>query len=100
MPRSEAIKVRLLWNIVLPVLVKWKGYIAWSKLGMGEDLPIGVYRVWKRWCQHPGYFFDDESGQKLKAIYAQVSIPYVAATSSDDRWAAANVNSASCPDKP
>lgn len=87
MPRSEAIKVKLLWNVVLPALVKWKGYMAWSVLGMGEDLPLGVYRDWKRWCQHPRYFFDDDKFQYLKDTYAQVEIPYVAATSTDDLWA-------------
>lgn len=84
---EQAFKVRFLWNIVLPVLVKWKGYMAWSKLGMGEDLPLGVYRDWKRWCQHPGYFFDDEGFKHLKEIYAQVTIHYVAATSTYDLWA-------------
>ncbi|WNQ02454.1 hypothetical protein ROJ25_06300, partial [Pseudomonas aeruginosa] len=25
--------------------------MAWSLLGMGDDLPLGVYRDWKRWCR-------------------------------------------------
>lgn len=87
MPRIEAIKVRVLWTVVLPLLVKWKGYMAWSKLGMGEDLPLGVYRDWKRWCRYPRYFFDDKDLHFLKERYAQLSLPFIAATSTDDLWA-------------
>ncbi|ARU56516.1 hydrolase [Oleiphilus messinensis] len=96
MSKSEAIKVKLLWNMVLPALVKWKGYMAWSTLGMGEDLPLGVYQEWKRWCQNPRYFFDDENFKHLKSTYAEVAIPYVAATSTDDLWAPPKSRDAFC----
>jgi predicted alpha/beta hydrolase len=49
MPPSEQLKVHIMWKILGPLLVKWKGYLAWSKLGMGEDLPLGVFREWKNW---------------------------------------------------
>lgn len=39
MPFSEQLKVLTMWNTVLPLLTRWKGYCAWSLLGMGEDLP-------------------------------------------------------------
>ena len=55
MPPGEALKVRLLWSCVLPAIVAAKGYMAWSVLGMGDDLPLGVYRDWKRWCRYPHY---------------------------------------------
>jgi len=87
MSKQEAAKVTLLWHVILPVIVKWNGYMAWSKLGMGEDLPKGVYEDWKRWCRNPAYFFDDEHFQYLKDVYARIAIPYVAATSTDDEWA-------------
>jgi predicted alpha/beta hydrolase len=48
-----------MWRVVAPALVRWKGYLPWSLLGMGEDLPLGVYRQWRRWCGYPHYFFDD-----------------------------------------
>ena len=53
MPKAEQIKVLILWNFIGPLLVRWKGYLAWSKLGMGVDLPLGVFRDWKHWCQFP-----------------------------------------------
>lgn len=87
MPRLEALKVLLLWKIILPPLVAWKGYMPWSLLGMGDDLPLGVYRQWRRWCTFPGYFLDDPRMRDLAERFAQVRTPIVAATALDDRWA-------------
>ena len=87
MPWPEALKVRLLWRWVLPPLVALKGYMAWSLLGMGDDLPRGVYRDWKRWCAYPRYYFDDPRMAHLAEQYAQVRMPCVFATSLDDPWA-------------
>ncbi|MFU5560538.1 alpha/beta fold hydrolase [Pseudomonas aeruginosa] len=87
MSRREALKVRLLWTLVLPPLVAWKGYMAWSLLGMGDDLPLGVYRDWKRWCRHPRYYFDDLAMRHLHQRYAAVRTPCLFATALDDPWA-------------
>lgn len=87
MPRAEAFKVRLMWSCVLPLIVAWKGYMAWSVLGMGDDLPLGVYRDWKRWCAHPHYFFDDPAMADIVSRYAQVRTPCVFANAVDDLWA-------------
>ncbi|MEP9316039.1 alpha/beta fold hydrolase [Pseudomonas sp. LABIM340] len=87
MSRTEALKVRLLWRFVLPAIVRWKGYMAWSVLGMGDDLPLGVYQDWKRWCAYPHYYFDAPDMQHLAEQYAQVRTPCVFATAVDDPWA-------------
>lgn len=87
MPALEAAKVRLLWNVVLPPIVAWKGCMAWSLLGMGEDLPLGIYRDWRRWCAHPHYFFDDPDMSEVTRRYADVRVPCVFANASDDWWA-------------
>jgi predicted alpha/beta hydrolase len=58
-----------------------------SKFGLGEDVPLGVYRDWKRWCQYPHYFFDDPQAQAITARFADVRIPIAAATATDDLWA-------------
>lgn len=86
MPPLEALKVRLLWRLVLPLLVAWKGYLPWSLLGMGEDLPLGVYRQWRRWCSFPHYFFDAPETAYLAEQYARVGTPIAAATALDDAW--------------
>ncbi|PYC21860.1 alpha/beta hydrolase [Aquipseudomonas alcaligenes] len=87
MPPLERLRVQLMWNLVGPLIVLRKGYLAWSRLGMGEDLPLGVYRQWKRWCRYPRYFFDDPEQQHLAARFASVRTPIVAANSLDDLWA-------------
>ena len=59
MPRPERYRVWLMWNVLGPIGTRLYGYHPMSKLGAGEDLPMGVYRDWKRWCAMPNYFFDD-----------------------------------------
>jgi predicted alpha/beta hydrolase len=87
MSQSEALKIRLLWKFVLPLIVARKGYMAWSILGMGDDLPLGVYNDWKRWCKFRHYYFDDPEMSHLHALYAEVKTPCVFATAMDDPWA-------------
>jgi predicted alpha/beta hydrolase len=87
MPPIERLKVRCMWHIIGPILVKWKGYLAWSKLGMGEDLPLSVYEEWKHWCTFPHYFFDDPTMTDVKHQFSQVKTPIIAANATDDLWA-------------
>jgi predicted alpha/beta hydrolase len=87
MPKSEQVKVLFMWKIIGPLLVRWNGYLAWSKLGMGEDLPLGVFRDWKHWCQFPRYFFDDPAMVSVQNKFGSVSTPIMAANAVDDLWA-------------
>jgi predicted alpha/beta hydrolase len=87
MPKAEQLKVLLMWHVGGPLLTRWKGYLAWSKLGMGEDLPLGVYRDWKHWCSFPRYFFDDPDMAHIQARFDEITTPIVAANALDDLWA-------------
>jgi predicted alpha/beta hydrolase len=87
MPILERIKVWSLWHLFAPILVKIKGYLAWSALGMGEDLPFGVYRDWKYWCGFPHYFFDDPKMAHVHAEFARCHFTIVAQNAIDDLWA-------------
>jgi predicted alpha/beta hydrolase len=87
MPLAERVKVTLMWRLVGPLLTRWKGYLAWSSLGMGEDLPLGVFNDWKHWCQFPRYFFDDPGMVGLSERFDQVRAPIIAANALDDLWA-------------
>ncbi|MFC3902583.1 Predicted alpha/beta hydrolase [Acinetobacter marinus] len=87
MPKVEAFKVSIIWNVVFPAMALRYGYVPWSKLKMGADLPLGVYQQWKQWCKYPNYFFDDPDMQYLHAQYAKVTTPIIAVTSTDDEWA-------------
>ena len=87
MPTAERFKVLLMWHVIGPLLTRWKGYLAWGKLKMGEDLPLGVYRDWKHWCQFPRYFFDDPEMSQVAGLFDKVTTPIVAANATDDLWA-------------
>lgn len=87
MPSLEQIKVLAMWHVLGPLLTTWKGYLSWSLLGMGEDLPLDFYRQWKHWCRYPNYFFGDPSVQHLVRGFGRVRAPLMAANSLDDRWA-------------
>jgi predicted alpha/beta hydrolase len=87
MPRSEQVKVLFLWRVLGPLITRWKGYLAWSQLHMGEDLPLDVYREWKHWCRFPRYFFDDPAMPQVASQFAAVTTPIIAANATDDLWA-------------
>lgn len=89
MPLAERVKVQLMWHVVGPVLVAMKGYLPWTWLKMGEDLPIDVYRQWKRWCGFPHYFFDDPATPGIAEQFATVRTPIMACNAKDDLWAPA-----------
>jgi predicted alpha/beta hydrolase len=87
MPRLEQLRVRLLWNTLGPSLTCTTGYLAWSHLDVGEDLPLEVYRQWKAWCRYPHYFFDDPLyAEQARAAFALITAPITAANATDDRW--------------
>ena len=55
-------------------------------LGLGEPLPFGVYRQWRKWCQSPEYFMADDSIPE-RARLEKVTIPMLAVGFEDDPWA-------------
>jgi Putative transposase len=85
MPPLERIKVLFMWHVLGPLLTWWKGYLSWSLLGMGEDLPLDAYRQWKRWCRYANYFLGDPSMQHVCG-FERLRAPLMAANSIDDRW--------------
>jgi len=89
MPPLERLRVLTMWRLVGPLVTSWKGYLPWSLLGMGEDLPLPVYRQWRQWCNYPRYFFDDPTmaPHRLANRFAEVRTPIVALNALDDRWA-------------
>jgi predicted alpha/beta hydrolase len=90
MPLLERVRVKIMWNLIGPLLTRWKGCLAWSKLGMGEDLPLDVYRQWKHWCRYPHYFFDDPEMRQVAAGFDTVRAPIMAVNAVDDLWAPPN----------
>jgi predicted alpha/beta hydrolase len=89
MPLAERIKVWCLWHVIGPVATTLLGYQPMSKFGIGEDIPLGVYRDWKRWCSFPRYFFDDPAldAKAIAKKFERVRMPVAACVSTDDLWA-------------
>lgn len=87
MPIPERWRVWALWHLVGPVSTRILGYMPMRRLGAGEDLPMGVYRDWKRWCSYPNYFFDDPTATAITQRFADVTVPIVAVAATDDLWA-------------
>ena len=88
MPPLERLRVLAMWRLIGPVSTRLAGYLPWSRLGMGEDLPLGVYRQWRHWCGFPRYFFDDPTlCADMTERFASVRTPIVAANALDDLWA-------------
>ena len=87
MPRPERYRVWAMWNLIGPIATRVYGYHPMSRFGLGEDLPMGVYRDWNRWCAHPHYFFDDPEAQAITERFANVRVPLAATVSTDDLWA-------------
>ncbi len=86
MPRAEQLKVLAIWQVLGPVASTLCGYLPGRALGLGEDLPVGVYRDWKRWCGFRHYWFDDPE-RSFHARFAAIRTPILALSAEDDRWA-------------
>ncbi len=50
---------RLFWFGHAPVLTKLLGYMPGKRLGLGEDLPAGVYWQWRKWCTSKTFFWSE-----------------------------------------
>ncbi len=87
MTGGERLKVELMWKVAGPIVTRLLGYLPSRALGIGEDLPLGVYRDWRHWCSFPRYFFDDPKAEELVKGFSDIRLPIAAAVSTDDAWA-------------
>lgn len=86
MPAAERWRLRLFWHALGPAATRSAGYAPLRRLGIGEDVPAGVFRDWRRWCSRPRYFFDDPEAA-FTVEYARVDAPVVGVSATDDLWA-------------
>ena len=86
MPHLERLRVLALWHVLGPALLAWKGYVAWSLLRMGEDLPESFYQQWKHCCRYPNGFLGDPAMQHVARRFGEVRAPIMAANAIDDKW--------------
>jgi predicted alpha/beta hydrolase len=87
MPKLEQLRVRMLWDVVAPLSAAALGYLPFKLLGMGENIPKGVYQQWRKWCALPHYFFDDATAVEVTKPFADLRLPITFANATDDPWA-------------
>lgn len=52
-------RIRLFWHLLVPALTGALGYYP-GRAFLGEDLPAGVARQWRRWALHPSYYLSEQ----------------------------------------
>lgn len=82
----ERMRVRLVLNVVGPLLGTVLGYVPARRIGLGEDLPAAAMTEWGRWSRHRGYYFGDPS-MRASERAATVTQPVLAIGLHDDPWA-------------
>ncbi len=52
-------KARAFWSLPVRALARVAGYLPGRLVGLGADLPRGVYEDWRRWCLTRGWHLSD-----------------------------------------
>jgi predicted alpha/beta hydrolase len=52
-------KARAFWSPPVRLAARVAGYLPGRMVGLGADLPRGVYEDWRRWCLTPGWHLSD-----------------------------------------
>jgi predicted alpha/beta hydrolase len=52
-------KARVFWSPPVRALARAADYLPGGMVGLGADLPRGVYEDWRRWCTTPGWHLSD-----------------------------------------
>jgi predicted alpha/beta hydrolase len=52
-------KARIFWSPPVRALAQVSGYLPGRLVGLGADLPRGVYQDWRRWCTTRGWHLSD-----------------------------------------
>jgi predicted alpha/beta hydrolase len=82
-PENYRVYVRL--RLVGPAVAHAFGYVpGW--LGVGEDLPKGVFLEWAGWCMNPRYLFDDAT-LDARNNFSNYKGALRALGLADDKWA-------------
>ena len=67
-----------------PIATKAMGYMPGRKLGVGPDLPSGVYWQWRKWCTTRGFFAGEIGGALPFPDWNGVRCPVKIVAASDD----------------
>ena len=70
--------------LTMPLLTRVAGYMPWSWIGAGEDLPKGVAMEWAGWCRDRRYLLGDDTLPLER--FANFRAPVLAYSIDDDKW--------------
>ncbi len=76
--------IAALWH-VMPLIARMLGYLP-GRLGIGEDLPLGVATEWAKWGRHRQYLFGFAHELELQH-YRKLATPILAYSFWDDFFA-------------
>lgn len=85
MPKPERYRIYALMKLLGLPLSRVLGYMP-GRLGLGEDVPRGVFEEWTRWVMSPRYLFDDPNLPAL-GNFPNYTGALRALCFSDDPWA-------------
>jgi len=84
-PPPENWRVWFMLNVAGPLVAQLFGYVP-GRIGIGEDLPKGVFLEWASWCMKPNYLFDDETLDARK-YFSNYRGALCGIGMADDSWA-------------
>jgi len=73
-PLAQRFKLVTLWYVLVPSLTRLLGYFPSKKLGVGENMPIGIIREWASWCRHQDYMFGSQHTADCQYL-KQIDVP-------------------------
>ncbi|MFA5939977.1 MAG: alpha/beta fold hydrolase [Sinimarinibacterium sp.] len=86
-PLLPRLRMLLMWRVLTPLLSRNGPYFPARRIGFSSvDVPAGAMRDWARWGLSPGYLFDPRHALDT-AHYAQMAVPMLAYSFSDDDFA-------------
>ena len=74
-------------HVTLPLLAHVLGYMPWSWVAGGEDLPKGAALEWSRWCRDRDYLLGDDTLPLER--FKDFEAPVLAYSIDDDKWGTA-----------
>lgn len=82
---AQALRMWLLWRVVLPPLCLGRTYFPSRRVGFSSvDVPAGVIRQWAAFARRPGYLFDPSLG--IGAAPARLRCPVAHWRFADDEY--------------
>lgn len=67
-PLSYAPLALLFWFVTGPFATTFSGYLPGKRIGLGADLPAGVFWQWRRWCLNKTFFLKDATVLRLSSL--------------------------------